>query len=40
MAPLYRYGLRRQGFRKVADTFHCGEHDVIARGRQTVRFLS
>lgn len=40
MDPLYRLGARGNAFVKVPDTFHCPQHDVVARGRRTTRFLA
>jgi hypothetical protein len=40
MAPLFIKGPRGKVFVKVPDTFHCDDHDRIARGRKKAEFLA
>ena len=40
MDPVFRKGPRGKAFVRVPDAFICGEHNVLARGRQKTQFLN
>ncbi|HEX2066101.1 MAG TPA: hypothetical protein VHI93_04740 [Candidatus Thermoplasmatota archaeon] len=40
MSPLFRKGPRGKAFVRVPDAFVCSQHDRLARGRESTRFLN
>ncbi|MCA1811287.1 MAG: hypothetical protein LC623_04665 [Halobacteriales archaeon] len=39
MGPAFCKGPRGKAFIKIPDTFHCLQHNLLARGRQKPEFL-